>query len=171
MGGRYFFFRLKHEFLRRSGLLADRFPVCPHAIESPGLSESLERLRFWPWEDKQSFSFMPEKDPDLELEVQDLMERKILLFGSIPFKLQSREDWHRHPETGFVYDKNLHWTKIPDLSPESGDIKFVWERGRFGYFQTLMRYDLQTGGFWKKLTPSSMRILSIVARTSAAVRK
>ena len=145
MGLRYFLFRLQHELRRRSGLLLRQFPLNPETIEGPGLSAALERLQLWPWAGKESIETQSVAQPVSEEEVRDVLSFRLRLFSSILHQFQDRNDWHRHPETGFLYDKNLHWTKIPDFSPEAGDIKFVWERARFGHIQTIMRCDLHSG--------------------------
>jgi hypothetical protein len=145
MGLRYFLFRLKFEWMRRSGLLLSRFPVQPKPVQVPELADGLEALNKWPWQAKEMMEIRPEAGAALKEEVADLLKFRLKLFSTFPHQYHNRDDWHRHPETGFLYDKNLHWTKIPDFSPEAGDIKFVWERGRFGHLQTLMRHDLQTG--------------------------
>ena len=145
MGLRYVLFRLRHEFLRRSGLLTARFPVNPPAIPAPDLSDALSALRCWPWQDRESMSMGSVPDVVAEEEVKDILAFRIPLFQGMRHQFQGRDDWHRHPLSGFVYDKNRHWTKIPDMSPEAGDIKFVWERGRFSHLQTLMRHDLAHG--------------------------
>jgi hypothetical protein len=141
MGLRYFLFRIQFEFLRRSGLLAKRFPVNPPVVKSPSLESALESLKAWPWQAREVFSFTRNPELGLEKEAKDILSGKILLFNSIPFQLQNQDDWLRHPETGFVYDNQLHWTRIPDMNSNAGDIKYVWERSRFGYFQTIMRFD------------------------------
>src|SRR5690606_17983117 len=70
-----------------------------------------------------------------------------ILNGNFPFFSSSwihlglDYDWITNPTNGFKYDINKHWSKIPDLSKEAGDIKFVWEKSRFSYLLTLLRYD------------------------------
>ena len=145
MGLRYLLFRLKHELLRKTGLLAKQFPVNPPFVPGPDLQTALAALENWPWSGRDSFDFVPQQDFNLQNEAEELLAGKIRLIGTRLHSLEGRDDWHRHPETGYVYNKNQHWTLISDFSAEAGDIKFVWERARFGYLQTIMRYDLQAG--------------------------
>jgi hypothetical protein len=53
-------------------------------------------------------------------------------------------DWLTNPATGHRYVLD-HWTEIPDLSAKAGDIKYVWEKSRFSYLLTLIRYDHHYG--------------------------
>ena len=145
MGLRYVLFRLGHEFLRISGLMKRKFPVQPPETVGPSLENAMKALSGWPWQGKNELDFRPLPDHSLEAEVHRIMSFRLMLFGVKLHTFQGRSDWHRHPETGFVYDKNLHWTQIPDFSAEAGDIKFVWERARFGHIQTIMRFDLLSG--------------------------
>jgi hypothetical protein len=46
-----------------------------------------------------------------------------------------------NPDTGYKYDITKHWTKIKELDPANGDIKYVWEKSRFSYLYTIIRYD------------------------------
>lgn len=145
MGLHYFTFRLKHELLRRTGFLVRRFPVNPPEIPAPEWNKVINALASWPWQAKNQIEFVPSKLSSAEAEVSQIFSFRLRLFSGVVHSYQGRNDWHRHPETGYVYDKNRHWTKIPDFSAQSGDIKFVWERGRFGHIQTIMRFDLQSG--------------------------
>ncbi|MCP4547812.1 MAG: heparinase [bacterium] len=47
--------------------------------------------------------------------------------------------WHATPLADEDWPADRHWTRIPDLSPERGDIKFVWEPARFSQTFTLAR--------------------------------
>lgn len=53
--------------------------------------------------------------------------------------------WVTNPVTGYQYDNSKHWTEIPDFHPSYGDIKYVWEKSRFTFLQTILRYDLAYG--------------------------
>ena len=52
-------------------------------------------------------------------------------------------DWVRHPVTGMAFPI-VPWWKVPTLSPQLGDIKGVWEAGRFGWGYDLIRGYLVT---------------------------
>jgi len=48
-------------------------------------------------------------------------------------------DWHRNPFTGQRTSPSTHWSRIPMFSPETGDLKFIWEPGRFASAYKLAR--------------------------------
>jgi hypothetical protein len=52
-------------------------------------------------------------------------------------------EWNRNPFTGQSAPVARHWSKIGDF--EHGDIKVIWELGRFGFVYTLVRAYWRTG--------------------------
>ena len=46
-------------------------------------------------------------------------------------------DWHYNPFTGQRTSPTAHWSRIPMFSSETGDLKFIWEPGRFASAYTL----------------------------------
>src|SRR6478609_3933074 len=48
------------------------------------------------------------------------------------------EGWRTHPESGLLFP-DLPWWQVPHLDPRIGDIKEVWEPGRFGWAYDLVR--------------------------------
>jgi hypothetical protein len=64
-------------------------------------------------------------------------------------------DWHRNPFTGQGTSPHAHWSHIPMFSPATGDLKFIWEPGRFASAFTLARAYWATGNdsyaetFWQ----------------------
>ncbi|MGE5483295.1 MAG: alginate lyase family protein [Bacteroidota bacterium] len=68
--------------------------------------------------------------------------------------LGNRPDWLFNPVDGIRYPGDVHWTFIPDLSPDLGDIKYVWEPSRFVEVYHFVRAYAVTGderypeGFW-----------------------
>ncbi len=46
---------------------------------------------------------------------------------------------HANPFTGQRTPAEAHWTRVPVYSRTTGDIKYVWEPGRFGFAYTLAR--------------------------------
>ena len=123
MGSRYVLFRIKHEFLRRSGLLRGRFPKAP----APKTYITLAQ-----WKKTPAQFFFPgradlamPKDPadGLAQRFQWITEGKLLMFNSILTDLGPDYNWVTNPDSKFVYDAGKHWTEIPDYSAEAGDIK------------------------------------------------
>ncbi len=138
-------FRIRHELEKRTGILAKRFPTDPAVLPYPDLKSGKAALKFWPWGERENFPLKPIPNPELEKKAMDILSGKIRMFNSFDHNFLKEEDWITHPETGFRYDNRKHWTKIPDMSPEAGDIKYVWEKSRFSYLHTILRYDHHFG--------------------------
>src|SRR5690606_37170125 len=66
---------------------------------------------------------------------------QIKFFGGKLVKLGERYDWITNPDTQFKYDISRHWTEVQTLDPNAGDIKYVWEKSRFCFLYTIIRYD------------------------------
>jgi hypothetical protein len=79
--------------------------------------------------------------PILAQQAKSIMAGKITYFSAQTVDLGLDYDWLTNPETGFRYDINQHWTAINDFSETAGDIKYVWEKSRFSYILTVIRYD------------------------------
>ena len=141
MGWRYVSFRGVHELKVRSGFFRKQFPISPK-------SETFISLKNW--KEKNLFfingriSFSKPVSEKLENDFRNLIGGKISFFNSEIFDLGADYDWVTNPTNGYKYDRNCHWTKIIDYDPENGDIKYVWEKSRFSYLSTVIRYDAYT---------------------------
>jgi hypothetical protein len=141
MGMRYTLYRIRHEWERRSGALLKRHPANPPAKHFL----SLAQWRALP----APFDQMATIASKLEPEQNELLAQKaqLILNGSIQYFSKEWKnigldyDWITNPENGYRYDTNKHWSQIADLSEAAGDIKFVWEKSRFTFLHTLIRYD------------------------------
>ena len=144
MGPRYVAYRAYHEVRRRSGMLRSAFPTSFAPAASPSLQE---------WRESKPAFFVPTRaevrvtkrqDPEL----QDWYERFVagdFQYFSYEWKHIGRDyNWRTNPTTGYTYGLE-HWTEIPDLDPERGDVKYVWEKSRFSYLLQLIRYDYHYG--------------------------
>jgi len=62
-------------------------------------------------------------------------------------------DWLRSPQTGLVYDAATPWWRVPHYDARAGDIKEVWEPGRFAWAYDLARGWILSGdeGFARSL--------------------
>ncbi|AZJ35040.1 heparinase [Tenacibaculum singaporense] len=138
MGARYIFFRIYHMLLAKLGFQKVRFPIEPSKKE-------LISLMDWRETNFNIFSFNDElervRDKELEINATKILGGEIQFFSSDWKKLNREYNWLKNPTSGFIYDISKHWSIIPDLSSESGDIKFVWEKSRFTYLITILRYD------------------------------
>lgn len=145
MGLRYVAFRVKHEVMRRSGLLKGKFPQAPAFCQYITLQQWQQLPVKFFFDDKESLQHPKKPTPELEKRYNDLCNGKLLLFNSVLTDLGKDYDWVTNPDSGYRYDPNKHWTEIPDYSKEAGDIKYVWEKSRFSYLYDIIRYDYHFG--------------------------
>ncbi|NJC26124.1 alginate lyase family protein [Neolewinella antarctica] len=140
MGPRYVAFRSWHEIRKRSGALRRAFPENP----APAPAPSLETWR----KVKPNFvvgargSIQVTRRPDDRLrEWHQRFTTGEFQYFNFEWKTIGRDyDWLTNPTTGHTYGLD-HWTEIPDLDPALGDVKYVWEKSRFSYLLSLIRYD------------------------------
>jgi hypothetical protein len=145
MGPRYVGFRAKHEVLRRSGLLKNKFPAAPPFQQYITLQQwQAQKVHFF-FDNRANIKVPVKPSPALSEKLQQLKEGRLLLFSSILSAPGSNADWVTNPDSGYKYDVQKHWTEIPDYSKEAGDIKYVWERSRFSYLYDIIRYDQHFG--------------------------
>jgi hypothetical protein len=140
MGLRYVLFRMKYELLRRSGLLKKRFPTNPKPQNWVNRADWKKQKTTFFFDCKENITLprSAEAAEVLEKQVAQFQAGYLLFFGA---EYKKVTDWLTNPDTGYRYDIGKHWTEIPDLSAEAGDIKYVWEKSRFAFIYTLIRYD------------------------------
>lgn len=144
MGFRYMLFRIWFEIQRRTGWLKIRFPKHNRKLESVSLQN---------WRNQQVQFFTPNFELIRKLRSEQdftALQRRVEAMHNDEFQYFSCQqfhvpDWHTNPVTGFTYDKNQHWSGIPDFSQQAGDIKYVWEKSRFTFLYDLIRHDLHFG--------------------------
>ncbi len=144
MGLRYVLFRASYELKRKLGLLKRKFPTQIQANRKPNLQD---------WRDsKSAFFFQSNKDighftlsdaalNELQEEFVAYKEGKLKFFNARYVSLGTNYDWLTNPTSQQKYLPLQHWTKVEDLDPIKGDIKFVWEKSRFTFLYLLIRYD------------------------------
>jgi hypothetical protein len=141
MGWRYTQFRIKHELLRRTGILKKKFPANPSFTKYISLEQWKNKSGNFFFENRESLTFPKNPTQAIKERFQKLKEGKLIFFNSIEFNIGKNYDWITNPDTGYRYDINKHWTEIADFSKEAGDIKYVWEKSRFSYLYDIIRYD------------------------------
>ncbi|MCI1785951.1 MAG: heparinase II/III family protein [Bacteroidales bacterium] len=138
---RYLLFRSKYEIERKCGFLTRKFPVSPSRIELPSLKSWKAGEPKYFFADREHLNFPKEPIGKLKSEAEHILKGEIKFFGRKWYDLGENFDWVTNPDSGFHYDIRKHWTKIDDFSKVAGDIKFVWEKSRFSYLYTIIRYD------------------------------
>jgi len=139
MGLNYVLFRVWFLFQKKTGLLIKRFPENPPFINAITLVEWKKSTFFIKC--KEELTFPKNKVETLKNEAESILNGDYLFFSSTSFTLGIDYDWVSNPDTGFKYDISKHWSEINDYSSESGDIKYVWEKSRFSFLNTIIRYD------------------------------
>ncbi len=151
MGWRTFGFRVQYELRKRSGALQKAFPTKVAFDAFTTLEQwqiSPVKFFFTSREElkarKNSIS-LDEKTLESLQVANELIGNGHVPFFNAEFRFLGKDfDWLTHPETGYKYSPTQHWTKISELDPTIGDIKFVWEKSRFAYLYPVIRYDLHS---------------------------
>jgi len=93
--------------------------------------------------------------PDRVIKIaNDALDGKILFFSKWQACLGCPPDWLLNPISGLQHAGDQHWTCIPSLAEDMGDIKYVWEASRFPQAFYFVRAYALTGderypeGFW-----------------------
>jgi hypothetical protein len=141
MGARYFTFRASHEIKNRLGILKKKFPTQPSIQEFISLEEWRKTAKPFFFSSKEELVFGKNPSLILKEEFEAFQTGKIKFFNAKYLDIGRDYDWISNPDTNFKYDISKHWTEVNDFSKESGDIKFVWEKSRFSYLYTIIRYD------------------------------
>jgi hypothetical protein len=148
MGWKYILFRIFYELKTKTGWLKRVFPVNTNIIILPTLEEwrhELSGIFFFHSKEKLQFRHNVGVEKKLNSAINKMKEGKFLFFSSTWYELGKNYDWITNPDTGFKYDITKHWTEINDFSKEAGDIKYVWEKARFGFLYEIIRYDYYSG--------------------------
>lgn len=139
MGMRYTVYRIRHEIEKKSGVLIKRHPMRGEVRHFISLAE-LRSLPFF-FKTKEEMVLPKGLVPELMAKAKRILKGEVLFFSKEWWDLGLDYDWVSNPESKYRYDSTMHWSQISDLSSEAGDIKFVWEKSRFSYLLTLIRYD------------------------------
>ena len=141
MGIEYVAFRSWYELKKRTGILKTRFPIHPPRKKFISLEKWRHNSPAFFISSKESMVFKKDRSPVLKQEYEQYLQGNIKFFNSTYIDLNSQYDWVTNPITKYRYDISSHWTELEDLSKEAGDIKYVWEKSRFSFIHTLIRYD------------------------------
>lgn len=141
MGMRYVLYRIRHEVEKRTGILKKKHPSNLKFLQPISLKEWRREKNSYVIGSKESFSIPKFPSVALKTTAERILSGDFLFFNSTWISLGQRYDWITNPSNQYSYDITKHWSEIKDFSDQAGDIKFVWERSRFSYLLTLIRYD------------------------------
>jgi hypothetical protein len=141
MGFRYVNYRIFHELDKKVGTLQKRHPM--HPIKKQYISlEEWKKLKIpFVFQDRNSIATIKNPTEILKEKATKILSGQVCFFSHEWKNLGLDYDWITNPDTNFKYNSSIHWSKINDFNPQNGDIKYVWEKSRFSYLQTIMRYD------------------------------
>lgn len=142
MGIEYFVYRGKHEFEKKTGILKKKHPPFLSFQRKISLHAWQQRNEIFstPITEK-NISISEDAKQKLKIKGQNILNGRFLFFNAEWVELNKNYNWVTNPSNGYTYDITKHWSEIPDLSQEAGDIKYVWEKSRFSWLLTLIRYD------------------------------
>ena len=141
MGVRYLSFRTFYELQRNLGILKRKFPTNPQQVNFLNLQEWKKTAQPFFFKERETIELKKNPTVDLKEDISNILSGKFKFFSSQYFDIGNDYDWVTNPDTGFRYDIRKHWTEVNDLSLEAGDIKYVWEKSRFSFLYTIIRYD------------------------------
>lgn len=77
---------------------------------------------------------------------KDQLKGNVSYFSDQKYNVGSPPDWFLNPVNQKRYpDADLHWSRLPDFSNETGDIKIIWEASRFDWALVFARAYRVTG--------------------------
>lgn len=179
MGIPWTLFRASYEFRRRTGLLKRKFPVslCSdvstfHRFMKPHIN-SKESLAAYLRENRSKFlfdssdireyrkyleQFLSSQEKKRVVEIADnAIEGRILCFSRWMADYGNPINWHLNPVTEYEWSRDQHWVDMEELSPDTGDVKYVWEASRFTqvfYFvraYTLTEDEKYAEAYWQQI--------------------
>lgn len=141
MGTRYMTYRIGFEIAKKTGSLKRKFPVKPDNKEFISLDDWKKLSIHFFFKSRESLSFPKQPNEKLKEKIMRLRNGELQFFNA-DYKVIGKDfDWITNPDSGFQYNIKQHWLDVNDFSAEAGDIKFVWEKSRFSYLNTIIRYD------------------------------
>ncbi len=141
MGGRYFLYRAFYELQRKTGILKRNFPTKTQQIRFLSLEEWRTSARPFFFQSRETIASGKKPNQTLKESFDNILSGQIQFFSYQYFNLGVDYDWITNPDSGFQYDIRKHWTEVNDYDKKVGDIKYVWEKSRFSYLYTIIRYD------------------------------
>lgn len=141
MGLRYTLYRVRHELEKKTGALKHRHLANPPAKQFISLEEFRTNSPLFVIPEREKIAFEKHPNAELKQKATRIIRGEIPFFSSEWKNLGKAYDWITNPDNGYRYDINKHWSEIPDFSPSTGDIKYVWEKSRFTWLLTVIRND------------------------------
>ncbi|PWJ59932.1 heparinase II/III-like protein [Dyadobacter jejuensis] len=151
MGLTYLLYRVGFILLRKTGWFLKTFPMAATDNSSPiSLEDWLKRPIPFIMNRQSGGGMLEGRRPQpsesvmlrLKHRAEAIARHRYLYFGATWLEVP---DWHTHPITHYRYPPGRHWSSISDFTRQHGDIKYIWEKGRFGFLIDLIRYEWYSG--------------------------
>ncbi len=139
MGLSYWFNRIVYEIRKKTFFYKRKFSIESNTPAVVYLQDWIQTNNFF-FDSKSSLVIAKNKNPVLREKAERILSGNIQFFNGAYFPLGEKYNWLTDPTDGYIYDGTKHWTKINDFSA-GRDIKYVWEKSRFCYLYTIVRYD------------------------------
>lgn len=140
MGFSYWFNRIIYEIKKRNFLYRRKFPLVLKDAVEISLEEWIKSPYKFFFDSKSSLVIPKNKNPEFQKKAEQILNGNIQFFNGAIYNIGLSYDWLTDPTDGYRYNGNTHWTKIKDFNA-GRDIKYVWEKSRFCYLYTIIRYD------------------------------
>jgi hypothetical protein len=141
MGMRYVIFRISHLIKTKFGWQKKTFPTSPSFKNYISFKDWKYNLQPFFFFGKEIKGLIKQPTKNLKKNLDDSKKGVYTFFNKTKIDLGVDYDWITNPLTNHKYDINKHWSEIHDLSPNDGDIKYVWEKARFSFLYDIIRYD------------------------------
>lgn len=141
MGIRYTWYRVTHVIESKFGLLKKRHTMNPAIKKFITLEGWKNNAIPFVIDTRENIQLEKNLNPELKEKATKILNGEICFFSAEWKKIGKDYNWITNPETNYTYDSSKHWSEINDFNPLNGDIKYVWEKSRFSYLLTIMRYD------------------------------
>ena len=141
MGMRYVFFRVWYMIKTKLGWQKKAFPTNTEFKKFISVADWKNNLPPFFFYGKEINGLEKKPTEDLKNNFENIKKGTYLFFNKSKIDLGLDYDWITNPITKYKYDVNKHWSEIKDLSPDAGDIKYVWEKSRFTFLHDIILYD------------------------------
>lgn len=141
MGMRYVIFRISYLIKTKLGWQKKTFPTNPDFKNYISFKDWKDNLQPFFFYGKEIKGLTKQPAKNLKKNLDDLKKGVYTFFNNTKIDLGVDYDWITNPLTNYKYDIKKHWSEIQDLSPNNGDIKYVWEKARFSFLYDIIRYD------------------------------
>lgn len=141
MGTRYVMYRVFHELEKNLGRLKRKHPAHLKFQKTISIDQWRQTKNAFIIDSKQLLSFKKYPSKILKQKTEKILVGEFQYFNAKWIRIGKNYDWVTNPSNGYRYDAKQHWSEIADLTAEAGDIKYVWEKSRFSYILTIIRYD------------------------------